>query len=481
MAELKDDKGSDLEKKLSYKAEFAWSKFSDEQKKAARNFVLDYMVFLGEARTERERVTFAERVAQGKGFKRIEIGQEANQLKPGDKVYYINRGKNIALFIVGEKPMTEGTRFIGAHMDYPRLDLKIRPVYEKDGFALFKTHYYGGLKKYQFATVPLALTGIVVKKDGTQVLVNIGHEPDDPVFTVPDLLIHLARNYQGDRKMADVLKAEEMNALAGALQNEDEKAKERFKLNILSILNEKYGITEEDLHSAELSLVPTIAPRFVGLDKSMVGGAGQDDGSCSYLALRAVLDLNNGIPAFTVGTGLFDKEETGSNGPTGAQSSWFRQIFIDLLSRSGVKGSLTNMHVAMSSMKMISADVTAALDPSFGSVHDSQTAAIAGKGVVIEKYSGSGGKYGTNDATAEYVGFVRGVFDARKVPFQYGTLGQVDAGGGGTIAMFFSQAFNCDVVDCGVPLLNMHSPFEIAHIADLYSGYLAYSAFFTSK
>ncbi|NMC03665.1 MAG: aminopeptidase [Candidatus Lokiarchaeota archaeon] len=481
MSEQKDEKGSELEKKLAYKAEFAWSRYSDDQKKAARVLSQDYLVFLKETRTERERVAFAERLAQGKGFKLLDVSDKGEHVKPGDKVYYLNRGKNIALFVIGEAPMTQQHQFIGAHGDFPRIDLKIHPLYEKDGLALFKTHYYGGIKKYQFATIPLALTGVVIKKDGEAVKIDVGSDPDDPVFTIPDLLVHLARTVQGERKSFDTLKAEEMNAIAGGLQIGDEKAKERFKLNVLSILNEKYGITEEDFHSAELSLVPTITPRYIGLDKSMVGGAGQDDGSSTYLALRAILDLPNGTPPFTAGVGIFDKEETGSNGPTGAQSSWIRTVISDLAARSGGMQTLASVHLAFRAMKMISADVTAALDPSFGSVHDPLTAAVLGKGVVVEKFSGSGGKYGTNDASAEYMGYIRRLLGEAKVPIQFGTLGQVDAGGGGTIAMFFAQTFNCDVVDMGVPVLNMHSPFEITHVADLYSGFLAYKAFLSAK
>ncbi|MBN2153525.1 MAG: aminopeptidase [Candidatus Lokiarchaeota archaeon] len=483
MSERRDEKESDLEKKLSYKADFAWPKYTEEQKRAARVLAQDYLIFLKETRTERERVAFAERLAQGKGFRQVELGESAAPLKAGEKVYYVNRGKNIALFVVGDAPMTSGHRFIGAHGDFPRLDLKIDPLYEKDGFALFKTHYYGGIKKYQYATVPLVLAGVVAKKDGDLVKIDVGSEPDDPVFVIPDLLVHLAHKVQGERKAFDTIKAEEMNAVVGALQIGDEKAKNRFKLNVLSILNEKYGITEDDFHSAELSLVPAITPRYIGLDKSMVGAAGQDDGASTFLALRAILDLAPGAATGTTGTtgtGIFDKEETGSNGPTGAQSSWMQSVVADMVSRTGVEASLTNVHLAFRAMKMISADVTAALDPSFGSVHDPQTAAMAGKGVVVEKYSGSGGKRGTNDATAEYVGFIRRVFSEANVPFQFGTLGQVDAGGGGTIAMFFAQNFNCDVVDCGVPVLNMHSPYEVTHIADLYSGYLAYKAFLSA-
>jgi aspartyl aminopeptidase len=482
--ESKDSGKSELEEKLAFKSEFTWTKFTGEQKDQTKAFSREYLAFLREARTERERTAFAEKLAVEKGFRRIDFGSDSETtVQPGDKVYYINRGKNIALFVIGEAPMTSGVHFIGAHVDFPRIDLKIRPLYEegKAGLALLKTHYYGGLKKYLYATVPLALTGVVSRADGTIVNVEVGLDPEDPVFTIPDLLIHLAKNIQYDRKTPDVIKAEEMNAVAGSIQSDDDKAKERFKINVLSILNEKYGITEADFYSAELTLVPAYEPRYVGFDKGLIGAAGQDDGSCAYLALRAILDLGIDIPALTVGTGLFDKEETGSNGATGAQSAWIRQVFADLAVRTGVKDSTTAINAVYSNVSMLSADVSAGFDPSFPSVHDPQVAAVMGKGVVLERHSGSNGKYNTSEATAEYTGYVRRLFDAANVPYQFGTLGQVDAGGGGTIAMFFAQALNCNVIDCGVPIINMHSPFELSHIADIFAGYLAYKAFFAAQ
>ena len=486
MADEKNDskKESEMEKKLSYNIDFAWSKYSEDQKSHARAFAKDYMHFLEHARTERERVEYAESLAKEAGFKEITIGDHISDITEGDKVYYKNRKKNIAFFIIGDgsRPITEGVRFVGAHIDFPRVDLKIRPLYEdsKTGFALMKTHYYGGIKKFQYATIPMALTGVVIKKDGEQVDIEMGLDPEDPVLTIPDLLIHLGGKMQSKRKPFDVIKGEEMNVLVGALESEDENAKEKFKLTVLAILHDKYGITEDDFHSAELALVPALPPRLVGFDKSMVGAPGQDDGSCSFLGLRAILDYE-GIPPSTIGTGLFDKEEIGSNGATGAQSAWIRHVITDLMVRTGTPETITNMHLCLSNSKILSADVTAALDPSFGSVHDPKTAAIFGKGIVLEKFTGSRGKYNTNDAMAEFMAYLRGVFDNVGVPFQVGTLGAVDVGGGGTIAKFFAQSFNCDVVDAGVALINMHSPFEIAHIADLYSGYLAYKAFFGAK
>lgn len=473
---------SSLEKDLSYKSEFAWNNFSEDQRKNAQKFADDYIYFLRNARTERERTDFAIKLAEEKGFKPLKIGENITTLKPGDKVYYTNRKKNIVLFIVGKQPMTQMSFFVGSHIDSPRIDLKVHPLYEnaKTGTALFKTHYYGGVKKYQWATIPLALTGVVVKADGTVVNVEIGKNPDDPVLMIPDLLIHLMSTVQAKRTTMDVIKAEEMNALAGAIQTDEEKAKKKFKLKILEILHEKYGITEVDFHSAELSLISALNPRYVGLDKSMIGGAAQDDGICAYTSLRGILDQKE-IPPYTIGIGLFDKEEIGSFGNTGARSSWVRHTFNDLMVRTGIPETTTNMYLCLSNTKVLSSDVTASMDPSFPSVHDPHTASILGKGITLEKYTGARGKSSSSDATAEYMAFVRRIFEDKKIPYQIGTLGAVDVGGGGTIAMFFAEAFNCDVVDAGPGLLNMHSPFEISHIADVYSSYMAYQAFFNSK
>ncbi|MHA1684098.1 MAG: aminopeptidase [Promethearchaeota archaeon] len=473
-------KESNLEEKLVYKLDFAWSSFSEAQRVEAIEFARDYIAFLDSARIERERVAFSAGLARERDYKELELGVAGEPLQPGDRVYYINRNKNIALFVIGKRPMIELVHVIAAHLDSPRVDLKIRPLYEdtKTGVALLKTHYYGGLKKYQFATTPLFLLGVVIKRDGTKVIVDIGRNPSDPVFTIPDLLVHLNKTIQSKRVAADVMKGEEMNALAGATEIEDDDVKEKFKLRVLKLLDEKYGIVEDDLHSAELSLVPGLPARHVGFDKSMVGSPGQDDGICSYAGLRSILDVT-GTPAFTACVALFDKEEIGSNGNTGAQSAWMGQVLNDLLVKCGVRESLSHLNLCLKNIKMLSADVTAAMDPTFPGVHDPKTAAIFGKGIVLMKYTGHGGKYATSDATAEYISYVRNIFG--EIPHQIGTLGAVDAGGGGTIAKFFAEAFNCDVIDAGPALLNMHSPFEVSHVADLYSSYLAFKAFILSE
>jgi aspartyl aminopeptidase len=439
------------------------------------------MKFLWEARTERERVLYAANLADKANFQAVEIGKNINTLQPGDKLYYINRHKNIALAVIGKESITDRMNLLGGHLDTPRIDIKMHPLYEDDktGVALFKTHYYGGVKKYQWLSFPLHLTGIISKKDGTNITVDVGRDPNDPVFMIPDLLPHLAKDVQGDRKGFDIVKAEEMNALVGALPVAEKESKEKFKMNILKILNEKYDITEADLQSADLSLVSGVAPRFVGFDKGLIGGAGQDDGVCSYTALRAILDYD-GIPEHTIMVGLFDKEEIGSNGNTGAQSFWLEHVINDVMIRSGVTETNTNLFLSLSHLMMLSADVSAPMDPSFPSVHDPKNTGALGKGPIIEKYTGSGGKYGSSDAGAEMMGYIRRILDDSNAFYQIASLGAVDAGGGGTIAKFVAEHFNADVLDVGTPVLDMHSPFEITHIADVYDTYLVYSAFLKS-
>jgi aspartyl aminopeptidase len=502
------EKSESLEEKLSEKNQYGWEIFSAEQKKDVRKFAENYFEFLKVARTERERTRYAIKRAEANGFKRVEIGQEISPLSLGEKIFYVNRNKNIALIVVGKHPLTERTNVVSAHMDTPRIDLKIRPLYEdsKSGTVLFKTHYYGGLKKYSWVTIPLHLTGIIAKKDGTVVEVEIGLDPKDPVFAIPDILIHLSRTIQSKRTTKDVIKAQEMNVLVGALPYEriqdessnptnglnptdqnvpnvekkkKENIKNKFKTNILNILFEKYGIIEADFQSAELSLVSGLPPRYIGLDKSMIGAAGQDDGVCTYAAIESILGLGE-IPLNTAIVALFDKEETGSNGNTGAQSAWIRFVMNDLNVRTGINETLTNLSLTLSNTFMLSADVGAPINPNFASVHDPKTAAVLGKGIIIEKYTGHGGKYGSSDALAEIMAYLRKLFEDAKIPYQISTLGDVDKGGGGTIAKFFAESFNCDVVDAGTPILNMHSPYEIVHIADLYATYLAYSTFMKS-
>ena len=480
---MEKNEESSTEKDLMAKNKFCWEIWSEDEKEKAREMSKNYMSFLTTARTERERVDYAIKLAEESGFRRLELGKNLSEkLEKGDKVYYQNRNKNIALLVIGTSLMTEGLHIIGAHLDTPRIDLKIRPLYEdaKAGLVLLKTHYYGGLKKYQFCSIPLHLTGVIVKTDGTTINVEIGKNPEDPVFIIPDLLIHLSSTVQANRKMKEVIKATEMNVLAGAFpvssNNEDEKIKEKFKLNVLKLLNSKYGINEADLQSAELSLVSGIKPRYLGFDSSMIGAAGQDDGSCTYFGIKSLLDLKE-TPHYTAVIGLFDKEEIGSAGNTSAKSNWLKFIINDIMVRTGIPETLTNLNLTLTNSSMISADVGAAFHPSFPSVHDIRNAAVLGKGIALEKYTGSAGKKAASDASAETMAYFRGLFEKYNVPYQTANLGEVDAGGGGTIAKIFAESFNCDVIDAGTPVLNMHSAYEVTHISDLYATYLAYSAF----
>ncbi|MHA1675153.1 MAG: aminopeptidase [Promethearchaeota archaeon] len=472
------DSKSILEEKLCKKSEFAWDVYSDEQKIQVRELAKSYMVFLRNARNERERTIWAVENATKHGFKPVSLGKDITTLKPGDKIFYVNKFKNVALVVIGKQSMTEKTHLVGSHIDTPRLDLRMNPLMddEKTGLALFKTHHYGGIKKYQWATVPLHLTGVIVKGDGTKVNVEIGKDPEDPVFTIPDLLIHLSSTVQSKRTMRDIMKAEEMTVLVGGLPMDDKKSKKKFKLAVLNLLHEKYGIVEEDFQSAELNLVSGIAPRYIGFDKSMIGAAGHDDGVCAWTSARALFDLTE-IPEYTSVVCFFDKEEIGSNGATGAESKWLSFVMNDLLVRTGIPETMTNLNLVLSNSFMLSSDVSAAFDPAFKSVHDPLNAAVLGKGISLTKYTGAGGKSSANDANAETVGYMRRIFKSNNIPYQMGQLGEVDKGGGGTIAKYIAETFNCEVIDAGTPVLNMHSPFEIIHIADLFATYIGYIAF----
>ncbi|MBD3353784.1 MAG: aminopeptidase [Candidatus Lokiarchaeota archaeon] len=476
-------KESDLEEELLYELDFAWNLYSNSQKLESKELAEKYIEFLTKARTERERTAYIKEKALQRGFREVEIGNSdaegAHKLKPGDRIFYTNRKKNISLVIVGSHPLSHGLNIIGAHLDTPRVDLKIRPLYEdkESGFALFKTHYYGGVKKYQWASIPLILTGVVVKKNGTVIDVDIGTNDNDPVFIIPDLLPHLQQKVQQDRKTTDVIKGEEMNVLVGAIPHENKNIKQKFKVKILQILHEKYDIKEEDFLSAELSLVPAFKPRFVGIDKSMIGASGQDDGICSFLAMQSILDIKE-IPEKTIIAALFDKEEIGSSGSTGAKSSWLRFLIEDLLLKKENHVKSSKLNISLTKTKIISADVGPVLHPTFKQVQDPRTAAILGKGLRIMKYTGRAGKVNSSDATAEFIAELRHIFDENEVPFQLGAFSAVDAGGGGTIAMYFAEQFNADVVDAGPAVLNIHSPYEISHIADIYASYLGYRTFF---
>lgn len=442
-------------------------KVDENQIADADNFCDGYKNFLDNSKTEREAVFCSINIAQKAGF--CEFDSKKNY-KPGDKVYYVNRGKSVIFAIIGKNGVKNGAKITVAHIDSPRLDLKPNPLYEKNNLAMLKTHYYGGIKKYQWTAMPLSLHGIIVKKDGSIVTVNIGENENEPVFCVTDLLPHLAKE-QMTKTLQKAIDAENLNVLVGSRPFKSDLGSELVKLNIMRILNEKYGIVESDFLSAELELVPTFKACDVGFDRSMIGAYGHDDRVCAYPSLMAVLNRDS-VPENTIITILADKEETGSDGNTGMKSAFFRYFIEDLAEMDGT----TYRHVLTNS-KCLSADVNAAFDPTYSSVYDQSNSCFLNNGVVITKYTGSGGKFGTTDASAEFMGYVRHILDNNNVLWQTGELGKVDAGGGGTIAKYMAN-LGMDVVDLGVPVLSMHAPFEIVSKLDIFMAYKAVSAFF---
>lgn len=454
-----------LEEKLCMKKQNGILTADDDVIKKTDSFCEDYKKFLDKAKTEREAVEFAVAAAEKKGFVPFEKG---TALKAGDKVYCVNRNKAVILAVMGSKDISEGVHIAAAHIDSPRLDLKQNPLYEDGEAAYFKTHYYGGIKKYQWTTIPLALHGVVVKKDGEIIKVSVGEEDSDPVFCVTDLLPHLA-SAQMKRPAAELVKGEELNILIGSRPFKDDDISDKVKLNILSILNEKYGITEEDFLSAELEAVPAFKAKDIGFDRSMIGSYGHDDRVCAYTALRAVLDCKK--PAKTAVCVLTDKEETGSDGNTGLRSSYLKYFIYDLAEACGSDG-----RTVLSASECLSADVNAAFDPTFPDVSEKKNAAFINKGVCVTKYTGARGKSGTSDASAEFVGRVRAMLDKNSIIWQTGELGKVDAGGGGTVAAYIAN-LNVDTIDVGVPVLSMHAPFEIVSKLDVYMTNRAFYAF----
>ena len=462
-----------LEDRLTTKQETAWQGVTRAQEKKIYDFAEDYKAFLSESKTERESVEFIVAAAKKKGFKNL---SDYKKLKAGDKVIFTNMGKTAALAVIGTDPIERGMKVVGSHIDSPRIDLKQKPLYEDadSETALFKTHYYGGIKKYQWVNIPLALHGVIIKGDGKTINVTIGEDQDDPVFIIGDLLPHLAYKAQADRKMSDVIKGEELRIIIGNRPSTDKDAKNKLKLNILEILNKKYGIIEEDLISAELIVVPATKARDVGLDRSMVGGYGQDDRVCAYGSLRAIMDIEK--PRKTALALFFDKEEVGSIGATGAQGGFFELAVGEMLEKAVPNYRYSVLKRAMANSRALSADVDAGVHPMFKGVHELDNAAKLGHGMGICKYGGARGKSGSNDANAEFLGELRHLFNEKKVPWQYTELGKVDEGGGGTIARFLSE-HNLEVIDCGPPLISMHSPFEIASKVDIYSTYRAFVEF----
>lgn len=462
----KNSVGNTLKEKLFLERKNGGLLLDDAELAKADAFCEDYKAFLDASKTEREAVEYTIALAEKNGFVPFEYKK---RYQAGDRVYYNNRGKAVILATFGTEPIENGVMIAAAHIDSPRLDLKPRPLYEDNELALFKTHYYGGIKKYQWTVIPLALHGVICKKDGSKVTINIGEADTDPVFCVNDLLPHLATD-QMKRTLNEGVKGEELNILVGSRPFKDDDASERVKLNILNILNQKYGITEGDFLSAELEAVPNYKARDLGFDRSMIAAYGHDDRVCAYTALMAAINCTN--PAKTTVTVLADKEETGSEGNTGLQSSYLKYFIADLAEPFGVNG-----RTVLSHSKCLSADVNAAFDPTFADVNERNNCAYLNYGVVITKYTGARGKSGTSDASAEYAGEIRALLDSKNVVWQTGELGKVDQGGGGTVAAYIAN-LDVDVIDLGVPVLSMHAPYEVVSKIDVYMAYRAFFEFF---
>ncbi len=457
---------------LNYSKKNGFSGITEEKKKEIYDFCQEYRKFLTNGKTEREFCDLTYQTLEAEGFVPLESKTE---LKAGDKVYAVNRGKGIFAAVIGKKPLCEGINLVGAHIDSPRLDLKPNPLYEDSGLALFKTHYYGGIKKFQWLTIPLSIHGVIVKADGTQVKINIGEDEDDPVFCISDILPHLGQE-QAKKPLGEAISGEMLNVIVGNIEADDAD-KEKVKYSILKYLNTKYDITEADLLSSEIEVVPAFPAKDLGFDKSMIAGYGHDDRVCAYAALRGITDM--AVPEKTAVCLLVDKEEIGSMGATGMQSRYFENIMAKLCKLKENENSDFYLREVLSSSACLSADVGAAFDPSFPETAEKNNAAFLNNGVLLTKYTGSRGKGGASDASAEFVAKIRNIFDTNDVLWQIGELGKVDAGGGGTIAQFVAN-LDIDVIDCGVALLSMHSPYEIAGKFDIYMAYKGYKAFYES-
>ena len=449
-----------------------WDRLTVKEKDMVNTFCERYKHFLNNAKTERESVEEIVSRAKEKGFK------DLDSLDKGNRFFKLNRQKAVALIVVGKEPLENGLKIIVSHIDSPRLDLKQNPLYEEVNLAMMKTHYYGGIKKYHWLNIPLCISGIVVTNDNKKIGINIGIDDDDPVFVIPDLLPHLAKKVQNDKKANDFIPAENLNLVVGNIPIKDKKVKEKVKLAVLDKLNKDYGIVEEDLISAELEVVPAIKPRDVGFDRSLIAGYGHDDRSSCYGAVMANFEAefsdNEQKTAISM---IVDKEEIGSDGPTGAKSLYIFNTVGKLIKKINEKSDESLLRKTMENSICISADVNAGINPMYKSVHDVPNAAKISHGIVVTKFTGSGGKYMANDADAELVGKIRNLFNSNNIFWQYGGMGKVDEGGGGTIAKYFA-VYNTSVIDCGVPVIGMHSPYEVISKADLYYSYLAYKVFF---
>jgi len=467
---------------LTFKPKFGYEEWTEEKIKKVFEFAEGYRKFISECKTERKVVGWVEGKAKEVGYGKLESVRGVKGAKRA-KVYGVNREKAIILGQFGKRPLSQGARLVLAHIDSPRIDLKLQPLYEEEKIAWLKTHYYGGIKKYQWTATPLAIYGVVVLENGRKIQIEIGDKPEDPVFVITDLLPHLSKK-QMEKKLEEAIEAEEMNVVVGSMptkirdskseiQNKEEK-KETVKLGVLEWLNKNYGIKEEDLISADLEIVPAGQAKDLGFDRSLIGGYGQDDRICAYTAVQALLEVKD--PEYTNIVVLVDKEETGSESTTGALSNFIPDFISEMLYLQTGKHDENNLRDCLSLSKAISADVTVGFDPDYKDVFDPKNTARIGAGIVLEKYTGRRGKAETNEATAEYLAEIRNIFNKNKVLWQTGGLGKVDLGGGGTIAMFLAR-YNMDVVDAGPPLLSMHSPFEISSKVDLYSCFEGYKAF----
>ena len=455
--------------KLVNEKKVGWEEIDEERKKDIFKFAEEYMFFLNQGKTEREVVKQTKEILEKNQFVEID---SMDALKPGDRVYYCNREKSIYIAVIGEEKLEKGLNIVGAHIDSPRLDLKPNPLYEDTGFAYLKTHYYGGIKKYQWTTIPLSIHGVIVKTNGEKITVNVGESEDDPIFTITDLLPHLAQE-QMEKKLKDGISGEDLNLLVGSIPSDEKESKERVKYHILQILNEKYGIVEADLLSSELEIVPSFKARSLGFDKSMIAGYGQDDRVCAYTSLRGILNVKK--PRRTAICILSDKEEIGSMGNTGMESNVFDIFIAEILNKTG-ENRPNLLEKVFCNSKMLSADVDAGLDPIYSSVSEKNNAAYLGRGIGINKYTGVRGKAGASDANAEYVGEIRKLLESSKILYQISELGRVDNGGGGTIAYILANK-GVDVIDCGVPVLSMHAPYEVTSKFDIFEAYRTYEAF----
>lgn len=465
--------GDSLKEKLFDKKESGWKDLDENTKNKVFALSKRYMDFLNVSKTEREFIKNARKMADEHGFRDI---MEFSSLKPGDKVYFVNREKSMYLAIIGEESIENGIHIIGSHVDSPRLDLKPNPLCEEGGLAYFKTHYYGGIKKYQWTTIPLSIHGVLVKANGEKMEVNIGEDENDPIFTITDLLPHLAQA-QMEKKLKDGVEGENLSLLVGSIPYDEKECAEQVKLNVLNILNKKYGITEADFTSSELELVPQFKARSLGFDESMVAAYGQDDKVCAFTSLAAMMELTN--VKKTAVCILSDKEEIGSMGNTGMESHMFDFFVSEVLNKLGVnRPNLLDKVFCFS--KMLSSDVDAGYDPLYASVSDKHNAGFIGKGISLNKYTGARGKSGASDANAEYVAWVRNVLESNGIKYQVAELGKVDIGGGGTIAYILANK-GTDVIDCGVPVLSMHAPYEVTSKFDVFEAYRTYGVFWSQQ